>query len=157
VAQPRLAAERAGRAGFAGRSREPAGQLAQAERRDRDGRRSARPYRRGGCDGTESRERARAAGHGVRPARPRHDRGPVGASAVRSALVDALRSVDRDRDLTEEEAAGAVSAIMAGDASDAQIAAFLTALHVKGETAAELIGAARAVRARMAAWDPSGL
>ena len=37
-------------------------------------------------------------------------------------------------------------AILRGDATDAQIAAFLTALHMKGETAAELAGFARALR-----------
>src|SRR5207237_7609839 len=39
------------------------------------------------------------------------------------------------------------------EASEAAIAAFLTALRVKGETADELAGAVEAVRARMAPWD----
>jgi anthranilate phosphoribosyltransferase len=42
---------------------------------------------------------------------------------------------------------------MAGEATDAVLAAFLTALRVKGETPDELAGAVRAVRERMAPWD----
>jgi anthranilate phosphoribosyltransferase len=49
-------------------------------------------------------------------------------------------------DLTEQEARGAMEEIMAGQATDAQIAAFLVALRMKGETAPELIGFARVMR-----------
>src|SRR5499427_10052460 len=49
-------------------------------------------------------------------------------------------------DLSEQEARGAMQEIMAGQATDAQIAAFLTALRMKGETAPELIGFARVMR-----------
>jgi anthranilate phosphoribosyltransferase len=51
-------------------------------------------------------------------------------------------------DLTEQEARGAMEEIMAGQATDAQIAAFLVALRMKGETAPELIGFARVMRER---------
>jgi len=51
-------------------------------------------------------------------------------------------------DLTELEAAGAMEMIMAGEASAAQIAAFLVALKMKGETAAEIYGCAEAMRRR---------
>jgi anthranilate phosphoribosyltransferase len=57
------------------------------------------------------------------------------------------------RGLTTAETATAVSVIMAGEASDAAIAAFLTALRVKGETADELAGAVEAVRSRMIRWE----
>jgi anthranilate phosphoribosyltransferase/anthranilate synthase/phosphoribosyltransferase len=43
----------------------------------------------------------------------------------------------------------AFAAIMDGEASPAQIAALVTALHVRGETVDELLGAMRAMRARM--------
>src|SRR6516162_8680953 len=49
-------------------------------------------------------------------------------------------------DLTEQEARSAMEEIMAGQATDAQIAAFLIALRMKGETAPELIGFARVMR-----------
>jgi anthranilate phosphoribosyltransferase len=72
-------------------------------------------------------------------------------------LVEALKVLGRGRDLSAPETSAAVSEIMAGEASDAVISAFLTALHVKGETADELTGAVQAVRDRMAGWDPTGL
>jgi anthranilate phosphoribosyltransferase len=49
-------------------------------------------------------------------------------------------------DLSEQEARSAMEDIMAGQATDAQIAAFLLALRMKGETAPELIGFARVMR-----------
>ncbi len=49
-------------------------------------------------------------------------------------------------DLTRVEMSGAVEAIMTGQATPAQIAAFLTALRMKGETAAELAAAAQVMR-----------
>lgn len=53
-------------------------------------------------------------------------------------------------DLAEGQARAAVDAIMAGDAPEALVGAFLAALRVKGESAAELAGAVGAVRDRMA-------
>lgn len=55
------------------------------------------------------------------------------------------RLLDR-RDLTEEEAYAAMDAIFAGDATPAQMAAFLVALRMKGETVSEIVGFARAMR-----------
>jgi len=63
---------------------------------------------------------------------------PIIAEAVR-ALVDR-------KDLSRIEAAGAMEAIMTGAATNAQIAAFLTALRMKGETVEELIGFAQVMR-----------
>jgi anthranilate phosphoribosyltransferase len=51
--------------------------------------------------------------------------------------------------LTEDEAQAAFAAMLDGKASDEAIARFLTALSDRGETAAEIAGAARAMRARM--------
>src|SRR4029453_9551347 len=48
--------------------------------------------------------------------------------------------------LTEEQAEAAMQEILAGDATDAQIAAFATGLRIKGETADELTGLVRAMR-----------
>ena len=49
-----------------------------------------------------------------------------------------------------EPRAAAIDAIMSGAATDAQIAAFLTALHMKGETVEELIGFAQVMRSTVA-------
>src|SRR5687768_3069006 len=49
--------------------------------------------------------------------------------------------------LSEDEAERLFAALVAGELGDAEIAALLIALRVKGETADELIGAARALRA----------
>jgi len=53
------------------------------------------------------------------------------------------------RDLTRIEAAAAMEAIMSGASTNAQIAAFLTALRMKGETVEELIGFAQVMRAKV--------
>ncbi len=52
--------------------------------------------------------------------------------------------------LAESEAEHAFGIIMAGEATPAQIAALVMAMRVRGETVAELTGAVRAMRARMA-------
>jgi anthranilate phosphoribosyltransferase len=44
--------------------------------------------------------------------------------------------------------------MMAGKSSDAEIAAFLIALRMKGETAREIAGAARVLRENMIGWSP---
>lgn len=51
-------------------------------------------------------------------------------------------------DLNEEEAGEAMALIMEGEASPSQIASFLTALRMKGETVREITGFARAMRAK---------
>ena len=61
-----------------------------------------------------------------------------------SGALDAL--IHRRRDLSEVESEEAMDTILEGQATEAQMAAFLVALHLKGETAAELTGAARALR-----------
>jgi anthranilate phosphoribosyltransferase len=65
-------------------------------------------------------------------------------------LNDALRAVVERRDLSRIEAAAAMDAIMSGGAGNAQIAAFLTALRMKGETVEELIGFAQVMREKVA-------
>jgi anthranilate phosphoribosyltransferase len=66
-------------------------------------------------------------------------------------MTDAIRALVAGRDLDADETEAAIDAILAGEASDASTSAFLTALKVKGETADELVGAVRAVRARVSA------
>ena len=48
--------------------------------------------------------------------------------------------------LTREEARTVMAEIFSGKASDAQIAALLVALHMKGETVEEIVGCAEAIR-----------
>jgi len=66
-------------------------------------------------------------------------------------IVDAIRTVVERRDLSRDEAFAVMDAIMSGRATDAQIAAFLTALRMKGETVEELIGFARVMREKVSA------
>jgi anthranilate phosphoribosyltransferase len=67
------------------------------------------------------------------------------------------RAIDRladGQDLSETDAAEALAEIMAGEATDIEIAGFLIALRVKGETVPELAGLARTMRA-LAAFVPT--
>jgi anthranilate phosphoribosyltransferase len=57
-----------------------------------------------------------------------------------------LHAVAEHRHLQTEEARAAMQAILAGEVSSVQIASFLTALRMKGETVEELVGFARAMR-----------
>src|SRR5256885_16798600 len=61
-------------------------------------------------------------------------------------IIEAVRTLVERRDLTRIEAAAAMEPIMSGAATNAQIAAFLTALRMKGETVEELIGFAQVMR-----------
>jgi anthranilate phosphoribosyltransferase len=61
-------------------------------------------------------------------------------------ITEAVRALVDRADLSRIEAAAAMEAIMSGAATNAQIAAFLTALRMKGETVEELIGFAQVMR-----------
>ena len=61
-------------------------------------------------------------------------------------VLDAIRKVVEGQHLTAEEAYAVMDQIMSGQATDAQIAAFLTALRMKGETIGELTGFAKVMR-----------
>ena len=61
-------------------------------------------------------------------------------------VKDTLSKLAARQDLTPVEAAGMMSLIMEGKASQAQIGALLLALHMKGETAAEIAAFARVMR-----------
>jgi anthranilate phosphoribosyltransferase len=79
-------------------------------------------------------------------------------------IIDALHSIVNHRQsLTREQAREVMGEILTGDATDAQIAALLVALHMKGETVEEIVGFAEAIRAaatplitRDSALDVSG-
>jgi anthranilate phosphoribosyltransferase len=60
--------------------------------------------------------------------------------------IDAI--VNDGRSLSEEEAAAVMEEIMSGEATPAQLAAFLVALRLKGETVEEIAGMARVMRAK---------
>jgi anthranilate phosphoribosyltransferase len=66
-------------------------------------------------------------------------------------LREAIRRVVAGHDLSEAAMTAAVETILAGTATPAQIAGFLVALRMKGETADELAGGARALRAHVVA------
>ena len=59
-----------------------------------------------------------------------------------------IAEVVEGKDLDEEEASRAMGHIMEGEALPTQIASFLTALRMKGETSKEIAGFARAMRAK---------
>ena len=69
-------------------------------------------------------------------------------------ITEAVRALVDRRDLTRLEAAAAMEAIMSGAATNAQIAAFLTALRMKGETVEELIGFAQVMRQKVVKVRP---
>ena len=62
-------------------------------------------------------------------------------------LLDALHKIaNHCTSLTRQEAREVMSEILRGEATDAQIAALLVALHMKGETVEEIVGFAQAIR-----------
>jgi anthranilate phosphoribosyltransferase len=62
-------------------------------------------------------------------------------------IKEAIAALVVKRSLTTEQAAQVMEEIMGGIATPAQIAAFVTALSIKGETVDEIIGLARTMRA----------
>jgi len=61
-------------------------------------------------------------------------------------IRDAISTLVDRRDLTEEQAAACMEELMSGEATPAQVAAFLVALRMKGETVDEIVGLARVMR-----------
>jgi anthranilate phosphoribosyltransferase len=61
-------------------------------------------------------------------------------------IKEAIQSLITKKDLTYEEAYFIMGEIMTGEATPAQIGSFLTALHIKGETADEIAGLASVMR-----------
>src|SRR4051794_37051943 len=62
-------------------------------------------------------------------------------------IIDALHKIAVHRQsLSRDDARELMSEVLRGDATDAQIAALLVALHMKGETVEEIVGFAEAIR-----------
>lgn len=70
------------------------------------------------------------------------------------SLLPYLRQVVSGRGLSASEARAAMETILEGRATSPQIAAFLVALKMKGETADELLGFALAMREKATRVDP---
>ena len=68
--------------------------------------------------------------------------------------TEAIRRVIEGRHLSRDEAESVMRGIMSGASTDAQIAAFLTALRMKGETVEELTGFALVMREKAARVRP---
>jgi anthranilate phosphoribosyltransferase len=71
-------------------------------------------------------------------------------------VIDAIAKLVRSENLTEAEAASAFEGIIRGDATPVQIAGFLVALRIKGETVEEITGFARTARAMATPITVSG-
>ncbi len=66
-------------------------------------------------------------------------------------ILDALhRIANHSQSLDRAEAREVMSEVLAGKCTDAQIAALLVALRMKGETVEEIVGFAEAIRAAAA-------
>src|SRR6516162_10686751 len=66
----------------------------------------------------------------------------------RNMISEALHKIAHHRgSLSREEARAVMTELLSGKATDAQIAALLVALHMKGETVEEIVGFAEAIRA----------
>ena len=64
-------------------------------------------------------------------------------------IREAISKVVDGEDLSREEAVTTMTEIMSGDATPAQIACFITALRLKGETVDEITGCASAMREKV--------
>ena len=72
-------------------------------------------------------------------------------------MLDALhRIANRAQSLTRAEAREVMADVLAGNCTDAQIAALLMALRIKGETVEEIVGFAEAIRAAATPLPISG-
>lgn len=69
-------------------------------------------------------------------------------------IQEAIKKLVEGKDLTEQEAMGAMNGIMEGEATQAQIGSFITALRIKGETIQEITGCARVMRDKADRIEP---
>ena len=68
-------------------------------------------------------------------------------------IKQAINKVVNGQDLMESEMISVMNEIMTGQTTESQIGAFLTALRMKGETVAEITGAARVMREKAGKID----
>lgn len=87
------------------------------------------------------------------PTPPRRDELGNGAAVGERSLRELTLRLMRGENLQREEAASLLTVLLKPAATDAQIAAALTALAMKGETVEELAGMAEAMRARAVRLD----
>lgn len=77
-------------------------------------------------------------------------------SPLVNPISECLGALAAGRPLTQEQVAAAFGAVMRGEATGGQIGALLMGLRVRGETAAEIAGAARALRDAMVRVSVTG-
>ena len=70
-------------------------------------------------------------------------------------IKEAIAKVVNRQDLTEQEMLSTMNEIMTGQTTPSQIGSFLTALRMKGETVAEITGAAKVMREKAGKIDVS--
>src|SRR6266851_8275623 len=81
-------------------------------------------------------------------AEPQFEKSRRCGSLYPAMILDALHRIANHRQsLSREEAHAVMTEVLTGQCSDAQIAALLVALHMKGETVEEIVGFAEAIRA----------
>ena len=71
-------------------------------------------------------------------------------------IREAIGTLVSKKSLTFDQASGVMEEIMDGGATPAQIAAFVTALNMKGETAEEIAGLASVMRSRAKPVEVAG-
>lgn len=71
-------------------------------------------------------------------------------------IVEAIAKVSAGQDLTTEEATQVMNELMSEDATDAQRAAYLTAMHMKGEKLKEISGSAIGMRSKAIPFKHEG-
>ena len=71
-------------------------------------------------------------------------------------IKELIKKIAEKKNLTEEESIQAMNEIMSGEATPSQIAAFITALRMKGETVEEITGAAKVMRKKATNIDFPG-
>ena len=76
---------------------------------------------------------------------------------IPNVMKKLLQSLVEHRDLDRAAMEAAFDRIMAGELTPAQIAAFITALRMKGESVEELTGAASSMRRHAVLIDPGGV
>lgn len=69
-------------------------------------------------------------------------------------ITDAIKTLLNQEDLSREQTAGSFEELMTGQATDAQMAAFLLGLKIKGETPLEITECARIMREQCNALEP---
>ena len=71
-------------------------------------------------------------------------------------IKEAIAEVVERKDLTEQQMFAVMNQILSGDATEAQIGSFITALRMKGETVEEITGAVKVMREKVTAIEITG-